>query len=73
MLILFLFEINYKEILNNSAIEFIPQQVNYLPIFKGISHKTISFKDSGLVGPVHFEKGNTNREIKHLVYKLLNM
>jgi len=65
--------INYKEVLNNSVIEFIPQQVNYLPLYKGLSHKSISFKDSGLLGPVYFEKGNTNKEIKHLVNKLLNM
>ena len=66
--------INYKEILINSKVEFIPYMTDYSNLWAGLGHKTISFKEIKLDSSfVYFEKNIPFKKIQQLIYSLLNI
>ena len=65
--------VNYKEILKDSRIDFIPEYINYSDNYNGLAHKTVEFKNLEISGSIQFKSNFMNTKIKHITDKLLNM
>ena len=65
--------INYKEILKNSNIDFVPKFIGYSDSYVGLAHKTVDFKNLEISGPIKFKLNYLSTKMKHITDKLLNM
>ena len=65
--------INYKEILKNSNIDFVPKFIGYSDSYVGLAHKTVEFKNLEISGPIKFKLNYLSPKMKHITDKLLNM
>ena len=65
--------INYKEILKNSNIDFVPKFIGYSDSYVGLAHKTVDFKNLEISGPIKFKLNYLSAKMKHITDKLLNM
>ena len=65
--------INYKEVLINSKINFIPYMIDYSNNFKELSHKTIQFGSVNIKKPIVFERGKPINQIQNILDKICNI
>lgn len=65
--------INYKEILKDSKIDFIPQYISYSDNYDRLAHKTVEFKNLQISNSILFKSNNLSMKMKHITDKLLNM
>ena len=65
--------INYKEVLINSKVNFIPCMIEYSNDFKELSHKSIQFGSINIKTPIFFERGKPIDQIQNILDKMCNI
>jgi len=65
--------INYKEVLNNSKVKFVPYMIDYSASWNGLAHKTIQIESIEIKNEIIFDKQKPLNQIQSSINKLLNI
>jgi len=65
--------INYKEVLDNSKVVFVPYMIDYSSSWTGLTHKTIQIESTEIKNEIVFDKQKPLSQIQLSINKLLNI